>query len=173
MSTRFLPGRALRFRHGLWIIVENSTCSLSFRRSRWPAARRRCSVRNSVTAGLALIVLGTAMVAIAGASSRGHDAPETARLPSRPGEFHPESLTEPYVILSHHPARATKRRLPPSAEIAGSSRFDPVGPRSTTMTHPLRSMGITPLHRYYEAVRPSPAHRYFQPHGWSRLCFFP
>src|SRR5215831_17077498 len=41
------------------------------------------------------------------------------------------------------------------------------------MTHPLRSMGITPLRRYYEAVRPSPAHRYFQPHGWSRLCFFP
>ena len=39
------------------------------------------------------------------------------------------------------------------------------------MTHPLRSIGITPLRRYYEAVRPSPAHRYFQPHGWSRLCF--
>jgi len=35
-------------------------------------------------------------------------------LPSRPGEFHPESLTDPDVILSHHPARATKRRLPPS-----------------------------------------------------------
>src|SRR5262245_13865268 len=68
-------------------------------------------------------------------------------MPSRPGEFHPESLTDPDVILSHHPARAIVRRLPPSAEIAGSSRFDPVGPRSTTMTHPLRSMGITPLHR--------------------------
>jgi len=94
-------------------------------------------------------------------------------MPSRPGEFHPEPLTEPDVNLSIHPARAIVRRLPPSAEIAGSSRFDPVGPRSTTMTHPLRSMGITPLHRYYEAVRPSPAHRYFQPHGWSRLCFFP
>src|SRR6266446_10759423 len=106
-----------------------------------------------------------------------HSAPRTwsARpsLPSRPGEFHPESLTDPDVILSHHPARAIARRLPPSAEIAGSSRFDPVGPRSTTMTHPLRSMGIAPLRRYYEAVRPSPAHRYFQPHGWSRLCFFP
>src|SRR5262245_42748640 len=34
-------------------------------------------------------------------------------------------------------------------------------------------MGITPLRRYYEAVRPSPAHRYFQPRGWNRLCFFP
>src|SRR5260370_4756277 len=31
------------------------------------------------------------------------------------------------------------------------------------MTCPLRSTGITPLHHYYEAVRPSPAHRYFRP----------
>jgi hypothetical protein len=68
------------------------------------------------------------------------------QVPSRPGEFHPESLTDADVNLSIHPARATARRLPPSAEIAGSSRFDPVGPRSTVMTHPLRSMGITPLH---------------------------
>jgi hypothetical protein len=37
--------------------------------------------------------------------------------PSRPGEFHPEPLTEPDLILSHHPARATAGRLPPSAEI--------------------------------------------------------
>src|SRR5882757_2601520 len=94
-------------------------------------------------------------------------------MPSRPGEFHPEPLTDPYVNLSHHPARAIARRLPPSAEISGSSRFDPVGPNSTAMTRPLCSTGITPLRRYYEAVRPSPAHRYFQPHGWSRLCFFP
>src|SRR5271155_555349 len=28
-------------------------------------------------------------------------------LPSRPGEFHPEPLTDPDLILSHHPARAT------------------------------------------------------------------
>src|ERR1700730_15247204 len=38
------------------------------------------------------------------------------------------------------------------------------------MTHPLRSTGITPLQHYYEAVRPSPAHQYFRPRGWSRLC---
>src|SRR5271167_389550 len=37
------------------------------------------------------------------------------------------------------------------------------------MTRPLRSTGITPLHHYYGAVRPSPAHRYFRPRGWSRL----
>src|SRR5258707_12275213 len=92
------------------------------------------------------------------------------KMPSRPGEFHPESLTDPDVILSHHPARATARRLPPSAERSGSSRFNPVGPCSTAMTCPLCSAGITPLRCYYEAVRPSPAHRYFRPRGWSRLC---
>src|ERR1700687_2716962 len=41
------------------------------------------------------------------------------------------------------------------------------------MTCPLRSTGITPLQRYYEAVRPSPAHRYFRPRGWSHLHLFP
>ena len=39
-----------------------------------------------------------------------------AGMPSRPGELHPESLTDPDVILSHHPARATMRRLPPSID---------------------------------------------------------
>ena len=44
--------------------------------------------------------------------------PERMKLvvPSRPGELHPESLTDPDVILSHHPARATMRRLPPSID---------------------------------------------------------
>jgi hypothetical protein len=41
------------------------------------------------------------------------------------------------------------------------------------MTRPLRSTGITPLHHYCGAVRPSPAHRYFRPRGWSRLRLFP
>ena len=36
--------------------------------------------------------------------------------PSRPGEFHPEPLTEPDLTPSRHPARATARRLPPSIE---------------------------------------------------------
>ena len=27
-------------------------------------------------------------------------------VPSRPGEFHPEPLTDPDLILAHHPARA-------------------------------------------------------------------
>src|SRR5713101_4398360 len=37
-------------------------------------------------------------------------------VPSRPGEFHPEPLTDPDLTLSRHPARATTRRLPPSIE---------------------------------------------------------
>src|SRR5512144_2096764 len=37
-------------------------------------------------------------------------------MPSRPGEFHPEPLTDPDLSLSTHPARAIARRLPPSVE---------------------------------------------------------
>ena len=36
-------------------------------------------------------------------------------MPSRPGEFHPEALTEPCVTVSRHTARAIHRELPPSA----------------------------------------------------------
>src|SRR5215831_8266324 len=62
--------------------------------------------------------------------------------PSRPGEFHPESLTDPDVILSHHPARATKRRLPPSVDY----RVPPVAgcPDPTLVTRPLRSPRALP-----------------------------
>ena len=42
-------------------------------------------------------------------------------LPSRPGEFHPEPLTDPDLTLSRHPARATERRLPPPIENWSSS----------------------------------------------------
>src|SRR6266446_2980584 len=37
------------------------------------------------------------------------------------------------------------------------------------MTCPLSSTRITPLHHYYGAVRPYPAHRYFWPRGCSHL----
>ena len=33
-----------------------------------------------------------------------------AAMPSRPGEFHPEPLTDPDLTLSRHPARATKTK---------------------------------------------------------------
>jgi hypothetical protein len=60
-----------------------------------------------------------------------------------PGDFTPSPSQIPYVNLSIHTARVIARRLPPSAEPSGSSRFDPVGPWSTAMTCPLRSTSIT------------------------------
>jgi len=41
--------------------------------------------------------------------------------PSRPGEFHPEPLTDPDLNLSIHPARAIGEGLPPFVKTAGSS----------------------------------------------------
>src|SRR5665213_2201410 len=57
-------------------------------------------------------------------------------MPSRPEEFRLEPLTDPDLILSHHPARVIARRLPPSAETSGSSRFDPVGPTQRRLPTP-------------------------------------
>ena len=54
--------------------------------------------------------------------------PPQSRMPSRPKEFHPGPLTEPDLILSHHPARAIARRLPPSAELSGSSWLTQLAP---------------------------------------------
>src|ERR1700737_711633 len=35
----------------------------------------------------------------------------------------------------------------------------------------IRCGSAKPVANYYGAVRPCPAHRYFRPRGWSRLCF--
>jgi hypothetical protein len=74
-------------------------------------------------------------------------------LPSRPGEFHPEPLTDPDVTLSRHPARATETK---AAAFRRKLKLilSPVGSLSTSVTCPLCSTGITPLHHYYGAVRP-------------------
>jgi hypothetical protein len=40
------------------------------------------------------------------------------------------------------------------------------------MTCSFRSAAITPLHRYCEAVRPSPVHRYFRPRGFSACALY-
>jgi len=47
----------------------------------------------------------------------------------------------------------------------------PVDSNSTWMTCPLSSMGIAPLHHYYETVRPCPADQYFRPRGASACAF--
>src|SRR6516164_4280983 len=44
---------------------------------------------------------------------------------------------------------------------------------ASSTTNPTEIVSAINERHYYGAVRPSPAHRYFQPHGWSRLCFFP
>ena len=94
-------------------------------------------------------------------------------MPSRPGEFHPEPLTEPDVILSHHPAHAITRRLPPSAEQEGSSRHNRLAQVQRRWPAPFAPAPLQSLRHYYEAVHPSPAHRYFWPSGGSRLRLFP
>ena len=64
--------------------------------------------------------------------------------PSRPGEFHPEPLTDPDVRLSPHPARATQRRLAPSGDTAEFLR-SPVDPTNTVSDPP------PSLHGHYPA----------------------
>ena len=49
----------------------------------------------------------------------------------------------------------------------------PVDPSQWRWPAPFVPRALHPLPRYYEAVRPSPAHRYFRPRSWSRLCLFP
>jgi hypothetical protein len=93
------------------------------------------------------------------------------RSPSRPGEFHPEPLTEPDLILSHHPARATHRRLPSSAETHGLLR-SPVGPSiSARVTRPLRSIPITGTSPLLRGSPPLTGASVFQPCG-SATCAF-
>jgi hypothetical protein len=93
-------------------------------------------------------------------------------MPSRPGEFHPEPLTDPDLTLSRHPARATARRLPPSVENWSSSCCQLARSQWRRPTF-FAPRALHPLRHYYRAVRPSPAHRYFRPRGWSRLRLFP
>jgi len=82
--------------------------------------------------------------------------------PSRPGESHPEPLTDPDVNLSIHPARATPRKPTGFRRDKEFLRL-PVASVPTWVTCFLRSAGITPFPRYYKAVRPWSVRRYFQP----------
>ena len=73
--------------------------------------------------GQYLSVLAVAFLSAAVAVDRHRAETVLFALPSRPGEFHPEPLTDPDMTLSCHPARATARRLPPSVENLSSSRY--------------------------------------------------
>jgi len=93
--------------------------------------------------------------------------------PSRPGEFHPEPLTEPYVNLSIHTARATHRRLPSSADTRGLLRF-PVGPPiSTRVTRPLSSIPIAGTSSLLRSSPPLSTALVLSASRFRRLCLFP
>ena len=83
----------------------------------------------------------------------GDSPPHQIRMPGRPGDLHPESPTDPDVNLSIHPARVTPRKPAGFRQDKEFLRL-PVDSILTRVTCPLCSTGITPLPRYYEAVRP-------------------
>jgi hypothetical protein len=92
--------------------------------------------------------------------------------PSRPEDLHPEPLTDsgrkPLDLSgSCHPLKA--------AAFHRDRRVPPVSPLTlliaTRVTCSLRSSGITPSPRYYGAVRPWVAHRYFRTRGSSTCAF--
>ena len=73
------------------------------------------------------------------------------------------------LILSHHPARAIGRRLPPSVECRATTVAGWPGP--TPMTRPLCSSPITGPSTLLRSCPSLSGHRYFRPRGW-RPCSF-
>src|SRR4029077_14777319 len=93
--------------------------------------------------GLAEDMVGSGFVA--SLAKPGGNTTGVSMLPSRPGEVHPEPLTDPDVTLSCDPARATARRLPPSVENLSSSRYRLT--LSQPLCHaPLAPRALHPLH---------------------------
>jgi hypothetical protein len=87
---------------------------------RLPLGRARLATRPTPTGSPTKTkMIGIVEVAFFAASVPG--VPLAVVMPSRPGEFLPEPLTDPDLTLSRHPARATNRRLPPSVENWSSS----------------------------------------------------
>ena len=85
-------------------------------------------------------------------------------LVSRPGEFHPKSLSEPYVRLSTHTAP-----IIPASRALLCSRVHPfrLSHAQNRITQPLRSSPIARIHHYYELFRPCIPYRYSDPCGSS------
>ena len=86
----------------------------------WESSRFNLPLR--IHDGERSLLLGSAAAAFRSLSERSRHGPKAnsrlirSKMPSRPGEFHHEPLTDPDLRLSRHPARATARRLPPSIE---------------------------------------------------------
>jgi hypothetical protein len=89
--------------------------------------------------------------------------------PSRPGEFHPEPLTDPNANLSIHPARATPKRLPPCGKTVSSSAFPLT--RSRRGDLPLSLHGNYRVSSLARSNAPLSVLRYFRPRG-SPTCTF-
>jgi hypothetical protein len=85
--------------------------------------------------------------------------------------FHTRPLTDPDVIVSGHPARATLRKLPPSATPVGLLPL-PIGPGGEVeWPGPLAPRAFPRFHATTAHSAPSPAHRYFRPRGSAAWAF--
>jgi hypothetical protein len=73
--------------------------------------------------------------------------------PSRPGELHPEPLTDPDMTLSRHPARAVRERLSPFIQVGGFLPL-PVDPTWIGPPTPFAPLRLQQLRHYCEVVRP-------------------
>ena len=73
--------------------------------------------------------------------------------PSRPGELHPEPLTDPDRTIAHHPARAARERLSPFIQIGGFLPL-PVDPTWIGPPTPFAPLRLQQLLHYCEVVRP-------------------
>ncbi len=79
--------------------------------------------------------------------------------PSRPGESHPQPLTEPGVPLSKYPARGIHAAVPGCGQTLQAPPTQGGWPNWLSRTpRPLGSTRITELPSYYEAVRPRALH---------------
>jgi hypothetical protein len=73
--------------------------------------------------------------------------------PSRPGDLHPEPLTDPDMTLSRHPARAVRERLSPFIQVGGFLPL-PVDPTWIGPPTPFAPLRLQQLRHYCEVVRP-------------------
>jgi hypothetical protein len=93
-------------------------------------------------------------------------------MPSRPGEFRPEPLTDPDLILSHHPARATETKA-----AAFLRKLElillPVGSLPDVGDPPPLLHGHYPASSLLRGSPPLAGASVFRPCGFDRLCLFP
>ena len=92
-------------------------------------------------------------------------------MPSRPREFHPEPLTDSGREPLDSSGSCHRVETAVSRQDRRFLPFPVALPILSSVTHPLRSTGITLPHRYYGVVRPWLAHPYCRPHGFPACAF--